>query len=416
MGLDIRTIEESDLHDWTLALRTGFLRPPTVSDEEIGFRRTGFVPERTQGAFDTDTGRCVATFRSFAQQVTAVGGAPVPADAISNVTVSPTHRRRGLLSRMMERDLRAAKERGEVVATLIAAEYPIYGRYGFGPATWITEWQVDVARSGLDPRYSGPADGGRTDLIDAEAVRTLGPELHERLRATRHGVIDRDERWWQANTGMFPVPGDPWTEPFHVVHRAPDGTVEGLLTYTVNSNWEAKLPANTATVVDLTAVTPAAERALWYYLMSVDWVSRVNSGHRAPDDLLPLLLPDPRAARVTAHADFLWVRPLDVTRMLEARTYPGEGSLVLQLDDPAGLTEGRYLLEAGPDGASCTPTTTRSADLYLSAAELGALWLGDESAVRLAALGRVSEEQAGAAARADALLRTSRRPWCPDIF
>jgi hypothetical protein len=52
----------------------------------------------------------------------------------------------------------------------------------------------------------------------------------------------------------------------------------------------------------------------------------------------------------------------------------------------------------------------------LDVGELAALWLGDESAVRLAALGRVREERAGAARMADALLRTSRRPWCPDMF
>lgn len=56
---------------------------------------------------------------------------------------------------MMAHDLTAAKDRGDVVATLIAAEYPIYGRYGFGPATWTTEWTVDVPRTGLDP--AGPA-------------------------------------------------------------------------------------------------------------------------------------------------------------------------------------------------------------------------------------------------------------------
>lgn len=52
---------------------------------------------------------------------------------------------------MMERDLAAAKERGDVVATLIAAEYRIYGRYGFGPATSATQWEIDVTRAGLDP-------------------------------------------------------------------------------------------------------------------------------------------------------------------------------------------------------------------------------------------------------------------------
>ncbi|MCF1598555.1 sterol carrier protein domain-containing protein, partial [Streptomyces muensis] len=80
-----------------------------------------------------------------------------------------------------------------------------------------------------------------------------------------------------------------------------------------------------------------------------------------------------------------------------------------------GFTGGRFRLEASADGASCTPTTA-TAELTLDIADLGRLWLGDESAVRLAALGRVREQRAGAARVADALLRTSRRPWCPDVF
>lgn len=90
-------------------------------------------------------------------------------------------------------------------------------------------------------------------------------------------------------------------------------------------------------------------------------------------------------------------------------------ALPLEVVDDAGLTGGRYLLEAGPDGAECTPTD-RDPHLTLAVGDLATLWLGDESAVRLAALGRVREQQKGAASVADALLRTPRRPWCPDSF
>ncbi|WFB08736.1 GNAT family N-acetyltransferase [Streptomyces sp. LX-29] len=415
MGLDIRTIGDSDLADWTRALHIGFLQPPKVTKEELEFRRPGIDLDRTQGAFDSESDRCVATFRSFALELTAVGGAAVPTSGISNVTVSPTHRRRGLLGRMMERELRAARERGDAAASLIASEYPIYGRFGFGPAAWVTEWEIDVARSGLDPRHAGPVDGARIDLVDAATVRTLGPALHDRLRATRPGFIERSERWWLIQTGELGYPDSGWKEPFYAVYRSPEGSVDGLLAYVSDDRWEAKRPHDTATVVQLLAASPAAERALWHYVMSVDWVTRVRTGLRAPDDLLPLLLPDPRAATVVAHADFLWLRPLDVPRLLEARGYPCADTLVLELTDRAGLAGGRYLLEAGPDGASCVPTT-RSADLALDIADLGTLWLGDESAVRLAALGRVAEERAGTAARADLLLRAPRRPWCPDVF
>ncbi|MFI8088262.1 GNAT family N-acetyltransferase [Streptomyces sp. NPDC086080] len=413
-AIDVRPITESEFADWTRAMSIGFLQEPTLPDEVVDARRAQLTPGRTVGAFDG--GRCVATFRSFAQELTVVGGAAVPADAVTNVTVSPTHRRRGLLSRMMTRDLAAAKERGDVVATLIAAEYPIYGRYGFGPATSAAEWTVDVPRAGLDPRRSGPGDGGRIDLVDGEDVRKLGPELHRRLWRAQPGAVSRDDLWWKLTTGAVRFHTS-FHEPFYAVYRSAGGEVEGMVAYTADDNWgDAKQPLNTARVKWLIGVTPAAERALWHYLCSIDWVVRVKSGWRAPDDLLPHFLPDPRAAAVTTQADWLWVRILDVVRALEARTYEAAGSLVLEVADGAGLAGGRYRLEASADGAgSCVPTT-EGADLTLDVAELAVLWLGDESAVRLAALGRVREERAGAARQADALLRTSRRPWCPDIF
>ncbi|MFS4091374.1 GNAT family N-acetyltransferase [Streptomyces sp. AF1A] len=410
---DVRTVNEDDFADWQRALNTGFLRPPVFTEEQLEARRRQFVPGRLLGAFDD--GRCVATFRSFAQEVTAVGGAPVPANAITNVSVSPTHRRRGLLNRMMARDLAAAKDRGDIVATLIAAEYPIYGRYGFGPATWSAQWTVEVPRAGLDPRWSGPGDGGRIDLVDGEDVRKLGPELYERFRRRQPGAVSRDELWWQVNTGAIPF-HDTWTEPFHAVYRSARGEVEGLVTYRSDEAWSGTQPDQTATVLKLVATTPAAERALWHYLCSIDWITKVKTGFRGLDDLLPEFLPDRRAARITDHTDWLWVRILDVVRALEARTYDTAGEMVLEVVDGQGPAGGRFRLTASPEGASCTATSTASPDLTLDVRELASVWLGGESLLRLAALGRVQEEREGAAREADALFRSPGRPWCPDIF
>ncbi|MFB8121394.1 GNAT family N-acetyltransferase [Streptomyces bacillaris] len=416
MSLDVRTVTASDYPDWLRAVQNGFLTAGSPTEEDVADRLVATDLTRLQGAFDA--GRCVATFRSFAQRLTVVGGATVPADAVSGVTVSPTHRRRGLLSRMMAGDLAAARERGEVVATLIAAEYPIYGRFGFGPATWATEWEVAVHRAGLDPRRSGqPEGGGRIELVDGADVRKYGPELHTRLAALRPGVVSRSERWWKRHTGASVIPAhEKWTEPFYAIHRTADGEVDGLMVYGTDDKWgDGKQPLNTATVRDLIALTPAAERALWHFLCSVDWVTTVRSGYRAPDDLLPDVLPDPRAARTVTHADWLWLRLLDVERALEARSYENEASLVLDVRDDGGVAQGRFLLDASPGGARCTPTT-RSADLALGAGELASLYLGDGSVRRLVDLGRADELKAGAVERADAVFRTGRRPWCPDIF
>ncbi|MER6999156.1 GNAT family N-acetyltransferase [Streptomyces sp. NPDC000410] len=415
-GIAIRTVTEAEVRDWLRAMATGFLQSPVIEESEAADRAAHMDLARTRGAFDG--GRCVGTYRSFSQQLTTVGGAFVAANAVTQVTVAPTHRRRGILTRMITEDLAEAKERGDTVSTLIAAEYPIYGRYGFGPAARVTEWEIDVPRSGLDPHWSGPAGGGRVDLVDADDVRKAGPGLYERFRARQHGATDRDERWWRVNTGEVRKPSRPWTEPYHALYRSAAGEVEGLLTYTVDTRWnDAGQPANTAKVESLIAVTTAAERALWEYACSIDWITKVHSGARAPDDLLPLFLPDQRAARIVTHADFLWVRLLDVVRALQSRTYEASGSLVLDVrdDGAAGPVGGRFRLDATPEGAWCVPTT-ESADLVLGAGELGALYLGGESVIRLAAAGRVDEERAGAAARADAVFRAGRLPWCPDMF
>lgn len=416
-ALDIRTLtSDDDLPEWLRATSTGFMRSTPMTEEEVAKRREGIALDRTQGAYDG--ARCVGTFRSFTQWLTVPGGATLPACAISQVTVTPTHRRRGLLTRMMRRALDAARDRGEAMASLIAAEYPIYGRYGFGPAAQTAEFEVDVARSGVDARYGGPPEGGgRVDLVDEEEVRRVGPGVHERFRVQpqRQGAIDRTDYWWRMHTGLLRLPDRPSTPPFHAVFRDADGVPQGLAAYVVHDRWEGNLPHNTAEVVDLVAATPKAERALWHFLLSVDWVAKVTADNRPPDDVLPLLLPDPRAARMTTVTDYLWLRPLDVPRMLQARTYQAPGTLVLDLRDEAGYAGGRYRLEAGPDGATCAATRD-DPDLSMEVGELGALFLGDESAVRLAALGRVEEHREGAAVRADALLRTSRRPWCPDMF
>ncbi|MFE1186366.1 GNAT family N-acetyltransferase [[Kitasatospora] papulosa] len=418
MSLDPRLVTAAEYPDWLRAVGTGFLRASAAvpGEQEVAVRLAHTDLARVQGVFDA--GRCVATFRSFAQELTVVGGAKVRADAVTTVTVTPTHRRRGLLSRMMATDLAAAKERGDVVASLIAAEYPIYGRYGFGPAAWATEWEIDVPRAGLDPRARIPseADGGRIELVDGADVRKLGPELHTRLAARQHGVVSRDERWWQRSTGVDLPAYETWTEPFYAVYRSADGETDGLIAYRADDRWgDGKQPLNKATVVGMTAVTPAAERALWQFVCSIDWITTVRTGYRAPDDLVPLLLPDPRAARVVTYADWLWLRVLDVPRALEARTYATGAALVLDVRDPAGLAGGRFLLEVSPSGASCVPTT-RDADLSLDVGELGTLYLGDESALRLAALGRIEEHRAGAAAEADTVFRAPRRAWCPDVF
>ncbi|WP_129841771.1 GNAT family N-acetyltransferase [Streptomyces sp. RFCAC02] len=398
---------------WLRAKHTGFLVSAPLSDEELAERRERTDFSRGRGVFDGD--RCVATFRSFDQELTVPGGGVVRSNAVSGVTVTGTHRRRGLLTGMMTEDLAAARERGDTVATLIAAEWRIYGRFGFGPAAGFTQWRVDVPLAGLGGRRADTGAGGSVALVDGAAVRELGPGVYERLRPQRPGTVTRPPLYWERLTGAVRFQPGPWVEPFHAVHRDADGVAQGLVTFRVDDVWTDDMPANVARVEQLVAATPEAERALWGFLLGLDWVRTVKSGEAPHDSLLPLLLPNARAAVIDRRSDLLWLRPLDTAGMLAARTYGAEGELVLDVRDPLGLAGGRFLLSASPEGVTAAPTD-RDADLTLDTGALARLYLGDESAVRLAAAGLIEAGRAEAPARADQLFRTDRRPWCPDDF
>ncbi|GAA4854958.1 GNAT family N-acetyltransferase [Kitasatospora terrestris] len=414
--IEIRAITEEEIPVWDRAIARGFLRPHIADGTE--FRRLTFEPGRFLAAFDrADGDRCVATFRSFDAELTVPGNGTLPVDAVTAVTVNSTHRRRGLLSGMMRQDLAAARERGSLAAILIAAEYNIYGRFGYGPATRAHGLRIDLLRSGGLRADLPVPEGGRVDFLSLEELRKLGPELHDRWRLTQPGAITRSPAWWKLHTGEVTLPGYDWKEGFYAAHRDADGVVTGLIWYSVDDTWDGAFPNCTLTVNDFLALDRPTANALWRFAFSVDWVRHVAVGNLSPDDPLPLLLNDPRGAKPHEEScDFLWLRLLDLPAALAARSYAAPGRLVLQVTDPEGWTAGRWALETAADGTGRCTRTDDPADLTLDIGRVGSLYLGAESATRLLAAGLLTEHRPGAAATADLLLRTPTAGWNPDGF
>ena len=368
--VEIRTVGEEDLAAWGAAVSIGFMRPG--KPVALEFRRLRLFPGRTLGAFEGTA----ASPRSAASptELTLPGGALLPVSAITGVTTTQTHRRRGLLSQMMRQDLDASRERGEAVAILVAAEYGIYGRYGFGPATRQHGWEIDTARAGGLRADLPEATGGRLELISMAELGKLGPEFHERWRRTHPGAIARDESFWRVANGEIIPPGSDWKEPFALVHRTADGTVTGLVLYAVEDVWDHSNPNCPLTVKGFLALDQPTANTLWRYVFSVDWVRRVVVQNIGPDDPLPLLLVNPRAAiPYEENFDLMWLRVLDVPAAFGARTYASARRVVLDVSDQDGYAAGRWALEADVDGSGRAVPTTDDADLALSASALGTL-------------------------------------------
>lgn len=406
MDIDVRPIADEEYPAWSRAVSTGFLDNP-LGPAAVEARRGDMVPERTLGAFDGE--RIAGTLRSFPTPLTVPGGT-VQASALSAVTVTATHRRRGLLTRMITADLRAAAERGEAVAILFASEFGIYGRFGFGPATEHVTYDVDRLRARLRLR---PA--GNLELVEPGRLRQDAAAVYERHRRATPGAIGRDGRWWGRwlDTTLDPVP-EPRAR-FLVRALDADGATTGYLAYRIEHRWAENLPHSTLVVDELMAPDPRAAALLWAYCLDVDLITRVRAESRGPGDVLPWLLSDSRAVRQTLRSDALWLRLLDPAAALAARRYPVAGGLVLELHDDLGLAAGRFALEAGGDGATCAPTT-RSPDLSLDARVLACAYLGGHPLRTLADAGLVDEHRSGALATADALLRSPTAPWCATNF
>jgi predicted acetyltransferase len=406
MDLKVRTIDASEIHEWVRCMGVGFLFNVAegYGDYFLGDVDLG----RTWGAFDG--ARVVGTLRSFATPFTAPGPTEVVVAALTNVTVAPTHRRRGLLTEMITAELRATADREEPLGILIASEYPIYGRFGYGAAIEAATYSVDLAST----RFRRPGEGS-VELLDLVSLYQEAPGLYERYRSTQVGSIGRDARWWRRALHQVEVPGAKAPEGFQALYRSATGAPEGYVRYRAKQTSQAMRTTSELTVDELVAVTPAAYERLWRYCCDVDLVATVSAGDRSVDEPLGWLLEDGRTVRQTGRYDFIWVRILDVERALSSRRYAVDGRLVIEVVDTLGFATGRYALEGGPSGATCTRTDD-AADLSMSVAALGSLYAGGVSPHTLHDVGGIDEHRAGALDRGAVMFRASTAPWCSTWF
>ncbi|MBT2211191.1 GNAT family N-acetyltransferase [Actinomadura sp. NEAU-AAG7] len=332
----------------------------------------------------------------------AVPGAFLDCSAITFVGVLPTHRRRGVLTAMMERMLTDAAAANRPVAALWASQSAIYGRYGFGLADRAISLEIDTSRplalrTEPDPRP--------LRLIDRDsAPEILGP-IHTRALARRPGGLVRDAEWWDKN--MLPAVDDDdedFTEPRVAVL---DGEPGGYVIYRTHGEGTGHVRID-----DLVADTPQVEAALWRYLASIDLTTKIKAPSRPVDDLIPHMVADFDRVEVTGSHGALWVRLVDAPAALRARSWATGDSLVIELlDERLPANQGRWRLAAG----TCDRTED-ALDLTLSAADLGAAYLGGTSVSTLARIGVVTEHTPDAAARLDRAFAVPLAPYTNDDF
>jgi predicted acetyltransferase len=377
---------------------------PTEEDAE---RFARMLPhERLHAAFE---GReVVAGAGALPFELTVPGGA-VRCAGITLVGVLPTHRRRGLLRRLMTAQLAGVHERGEPLAALWASEETIYGRFGYGLASLQLMIRADRADSAL--RHDLPREG-QVRLIDAdEALRRL-PPIYERVRRRSTGFLSRSRVWWEQR---ILADRPEWRRGAGPLNRAVlelDGRPAGYALYRLAQEGSGIDWRKTIRVQEAFGADDRATREIWRFLLEIDWTDALEIWRLPVDHPLLLLTTRLNALRATVQ-DGLWLRLVDVGAALAARSYAADGRVTIDVthDEQLAGNVGTWTIDGG-----AVRRTRRRPDVRLAVGALGAAYLGGFSFAELARAGLVEEGARGGIARADALFATSEKPWCPENF
>jgi predicted acetyltransferase len=361
--------------------------------------------DRMHAAFEGE--HIVGGAGAFTYRMTVPGGADVPAAGVTVVGVLPTHRRRGVLTAMMKAQLADCRARGDLVAYLWASEGTIYGRFGYGLASKIGAIKLARDRSSFAQPFVAR---GTVRLVDREEAARTFQALYDEVRLQRPGMFARNKAWWETRK-LLDDPARRQGAPMNRALLELDDEPAGYALYRVQQDWHHGFSKGTVTIVEAVTPTPEATRELWRWLLDFDWTSEFVADLLPLDHPLFLLLAEPRRMLFTLN-DGVWVRLLDVGAALAARSYSGEGEIVLEVSDEL-LPEnaGRWRVSAVG-----VERTDAAADLKLDITGLGTVYLGGFGFGDLVRGSRAEELTPGAAERGDALFRTGALPWCAEIF
>ena len=393
-----------------------------INNEELGdFRHTQFVGmglnpynddlDRVRKTFEVD--RAIAAFDG-SKLVGTLGCATLALHlsdehqcwmaGTTTVAVLPTHRRQGIMTKMMLKHFDDARNRENPVAGLWASQSAVYGRFGYGVAAYQNELSIHAAKV----KFTGPNSSLDVSFIGAEEAKTILPKIYETAIKAIPGTNGRSENWWNYRRLR-----DSESNPYLYLVTKRGSEITGYAQFCRTSSWKNGLPHDQISVVELMALDKESESSLWKTLLETDLVATVNASNRPVDDCIQHWVDEPRLVESRLE-DSLWLRPLDIPALLSSKKYSGESSLALKVVDDFSCSGGTFKLEAHPEGGRCK-STSATADITLSCSTLAKLLVGGHRATQLYRCGLVEGDKKSIHTL-DSQFTTHRAPWATDKF
>lgn len=376
-------------------------------DDDAGNQRfiDGFEWDRSVVAFDGT--QMVGTAGAFTLDMTVPGGDLV-CGGTTVVTVSPTHRRQGVLRQMMDFHLDEIREHADPIAGLWASDSAIYGRFGYGAAARSADIEVDrnhVRFHRLSPEPSP------VRMVAAADIGSLIRPFYEEVRRQYPGHYRRSDGWWERRRLRDDTKSRGGATAYRFAVSESNGVVTGY------AQWRQKNDAGgdgvRVIVTELLGSDPGSWAGLWRLLLNQDLTSKIVAERRSLSDPLFELLDGRRRAESKVD-DSLWIRIMDIPAALEGRRYRGRAATIAAVHDPASGTTRNWSIDVDVDGSEVT-ATDRSATVELDLEDLSGCFLGWSRFGALARAGRLSGDPDVLDAL-DVAFSWSPQPWCSEIF
>jgi predicted acetyltransferase len=400
-GIEFRDAFEHERVHFYRAMHRGFSGHFRADEGQLEHDKAAYGPMASAVcAFDGDE---VVGTSSWVRFELTVPGGRTDFMGVTDVTVAATHTRRGIMREMMRRLLVKGRDAGQHLAGLWASESNIYGRFGYGVSGGGNIAKIDTR----DSRFRAmPAIDGEVRFAEPSKMRDVAPDVWRKAAAVTPGMMLRFDAQWDWIYDDRRINRMSNRKPFYVTYAENDDP-QGYAEYHIEHRDDGLHSTNLVKVDELIAVTPAAEVALWRFLLDIDLATEVMHRHHPQKSRLLWLLADPRKLSLTPY-DSVWIRILDPIRALTARTYSASGEVVFRIiDDFCPWVQGTYLLSIGEQGSAVCERTGRSPDVTMPIATLGSIYMGAMLLSDLARADRVAEHKSGTTAKIDTMFPTS---------
>ena len=388
---------------------TAFGEPITEDDLESPIYDV-LDDDRTFFAWDGDD---IAGMCSNFTLNTSTPGGELPAAGVTFIAVRPTHRRRGVMTQMLDTLHTDGIARHEPIAALWAADPAIYGRFGYGLATQRLAIEIPHSKGTL---VNAPEDSSlRLRMVETASDYEYVAPIHKALRASRGGVLELSERWNARHVYDPAHHRDGGTRAMTVLVED-DHAVRGYVRYALKAAWPSgRYAEGSVNIYRLMSLDPAAHAALWRYCLSIDLMTTTKWWNLPVDDPVVTWLEHSRQTTLQV-SDAMWVRILDLPAALAGRTYSRDVDVTLEVTDKAfEQNAGTWRLSGGSDGATCERTNA-SPDLTVDIRSLGAVLLGGPTLQSHADAGWLEEHTKGSVTVTSDAFSAIRAPYCPFVF